>query len=83
MPCYDPPPAWEGSKRSNAEQAAKLLCGAIGMRLDAGQPVGKELLTWYLEHRHIDMQIASAHDRQSEAAAARADVARVTKLLKA
>lgn len=61
MPCYDPPPEWDGPARKNATDAAKILCAMVG-----GAPnyrlVPRPVLVWYYEHRKIDLM--RAHDRR-------------------
>lgn len=57
MPCYDPPPPWEGERRVSAEQAARLLCAIVAERLEQCEPVSRELLAWWRDHRKIDAQI--------------------------
>ena len=58
MPCYEPSEPWEGTQQRNAEQAARLLCRHVSATLDAGQMPERDLLSWYIEHREIDRQIA-------------------------
>ena len=85
MPCYEPPPPWEGAQKQNAEQAAKLLCGKVTALLDSGHMVERELLLWYAEHRQIDWQIATTpyYGKPDKAEAARAvqDIERARVLL--
>lgn len=60
MPCYDPPPPWEGKQRKNAEQAVRLLCLVIGDSVRSADPrLPREFLTWFIEHREIDRKIAT------------------------
>lgn len=58
MPCYDPPPPWEGEAKASAEQATRLLCAMIAPAVHAGEIINAELLLWYLNHRMIDLRIA-------------------------
>lgn len=85
MPCYEPPPPWEGAQQKNAEQAVRLLCKKIGALLDGPHAIESELLTWYIEHREIDLQIATTpyygKPDNSEADKAKRDIERAKKLL--
>lgn len=80
MPCYDPPPPWEGEYRKSAEEAVRLLCGMVGACLDAGEPVPSEALAWFIGHRNIDYAAATspswATANPAEAAMAMDDVTR-------
>lgn len=58
MPCYDPPPAWEGRQRENAHEAVRLLCDIVAMLMRATAHVSEDLLKWYVTHREIDLEIA-------------------------
>jgi hypothetical protein len=80
VPCYNPPPPWEGKQKENAEQAVRLLCSMVGQNL-ATMP--NEVLTWFLEHREIDLEIAtgSCSPDVSGAEAAKNDIARVRAIL--
>ncbi len=58
MPCYDHPPTYEDEARKNAESAVRILCGLISPRVRAGDnTLSLELLTWFIEHRRIDIEI--------------------------
>lgn len=89
MPCYDPPPPWQDRQRWSAEEAVRILCHVIGQSLDAGLLTGLEArrpLEWYLEHRKIDLEIATNRDGYglpdaAEADKIRADLGRVEALL--
>jgi hypothetical protein len=59
MPCYDPPPPWQGAQKESAELAARLLCGIVRARLERGETPERELLAWFAGHREIDRQIAT------------------------
>jgi hypothetical protein len=61
MPCYEPPPPWEGKQQNNAQQATQLLCKLVSERVRAkDKTIQKELLLWFIEHRNIDIQIAAS-----------------------
>jgi len=85
MPCYEPPPPWEGRQRKNAEQAVRLLCQKVGALLDSGHMVERELLLWFAEHREIDRQISTTayYGKPDAAEADRAvkDIERAKRLL--
>lgn len=86
MPCYDPPPPWEGAQRKNAEQATRLLCRVVGDRVRAEDPtLPREFVLWFAEHREIDRQIATTpyYGKPDAAEAARAvqDIERAKRLL--
>ena len=57
MPCYDPPPPWEGRRIKSAERAVALLCDEVGGRLLDGRTVPREQIEWYIGHREIDLEI--------------------------
>ena len=59
MPCYDPPPPFEGEERRNAEKAVKLLCSNVANKIDNGETVEIPLLEWFLEHKQIDLKVAT------------------------
>lgn len=86
MPCYDPPPPWEGAQKTNAEQATRLLCRVVGDRVRAGDPtLPREFVLWFAEHREIDRQIATTSyygkPDPVEAAKAVQDIERARRLL--
>lgn len=88
MPCYVPPPPWEGAQRKNAEQAARLLCQVVGGRVRAGDPtLPREFLLWFVEHRKIDRRIATTPSYgnvdPAEAAGATRDIELAGRLLNA
>lgn len=57
MPCYDPPPHWEGEAKENAEQAVRLLCGFVSERIREGDStLPPEFVFWFIKHREIDLQ---------------------------
>lgn len=64
MPCYDPPPPYQAAAEASAEQAVKILCSIMGSLTKEtvidylNHLLSVENLTWYLEHRKIDLQIA-------------------------
>ena len=60
MPCYDPPPPWSERSRRSEMQAVKLLCATVGGSLSGAHMVPEELLEWYVEHRRIDLEIATS-----------------------
>jgi len=62
MPCYDPPPPYQGEQRKNAEEAVKLLCDLVTQKVSKSEPVSVELLTWWKDHRAIDAKAASYKD---------------------
>jgi hypothetical protein len=63
MPCYDPPPPWEGKERESTEKAARLLCKLIGEWLNDQEAIEQhltiELLKWYIDHRKIDLEMVT------------------------
>ena len=59
MPCYDPPPPWEGRARESGEKAAALLCRLVRANLENRRPVPREVLLWFVEHRRIDLSVAT------------------------
>lgn len=76
MPCYDPPPEWEGDAITNAWEAVQLLCAAMSMP----EPKLNTLkyAQWYLAHRRIDlrMELASWRPTNPETVATiKADIA--------
>jgi len=86
MPCYDPPPAWEGDARKSAEEAAKLLCGMTRAMLDAGEVPPQPVLRWYIDHRKVDLrQLREPHYRapgtRAEIDEVLRDIRRVEQLL--
>lgn len=85
MPCYDPPPPWDETSKQNATQAVKLLCELTKNSLRNAQPISKDVLKWFLEHRRIDYQIATTeyfgNPNPVDAQDALDDIAKVRKLL--
>ena len=87
MPCYDPPPEWEGDARKNAEEAVRLLCDQVETRLRGSNGLVSvppaELLRWYLAHRKIDLRIAldPRMGKKWEAADISQDIIRIEKWL--
>jgi hypothetical protein len=84
MPCYDHPPAYEQEARKNAQSAVQILCGLIGPRVRTGDnTLSFELLTWFIEHRRIDIEIerdessrcVRRHPRQEVVSEAERDIA--------
>lgn len=57
MPCYCPPPPYEGEEKSSANEAARLLCEMITAMKDANQPISRKLLKWWRDHRAIDLKM--------------------------
>lgn len=57
MPCYDPPPVWEGDVAKDGKQAAQLLCAMV-----KGAPsylmVPAPILAWYARHLRVDLMVA-------------------------
>ena len=87
MPCYDPPPPWEGAQRANALQATQLLCAHIKEQLDNNNGIAViDFLQWFADHREIDRQIATTfyfgNPNPEEASKAKQDIARAKRLLK-
>lgn len=58
MPCYDPPPPYEGRQRQNAEQASRLLCTIVRNQMARKETIADSVIKWYIEHRRIDLEIA-------------------------
>lgn len=87
MPCYDPPPPWEGKQRANAEEATKILCEFVRERLySRPEEIPTKIRKWFLEHRKIDVEIYSStyyggKNAKKEQEAARKDVERMKYLL--
>lgn len=88
MPCYEPPPAWEGAARRNAEEAAQILCATVRDMLDQDvQGIPDGMLRWYLDHRRIDLlQVDDPDPRNRRPEISReailADIARVEAMVK-
>jgi hypothetical protein len=84
MPCYEPPPPWEGTQRKNAEQAVRILCALVREDL-ASMPL--DVVAWFLEHREVDLQIATTpyygNLSPRDADEAKADIARARAVLEA
>jgi len=59
MPCYDPPPPYQDEEKENAEKAVSLLCGEIAHKIDNKEPITRSSLLWFLEHKKIDLKIAT------------------------
>lgn len=51
-----------------------MLCGVVTSMLDTGCEISRDLLTWYVEHREIDFEIATVpyYSKPDPAAAAKA-----------
>ena len=86
MPCYDPPPPWEGAQRANALQATQLLCTHIKKQLDCNNGIAViDFLQWFADHREIDRLIATTpyfgNPNPEEASKAEQDIAHAKKLL--
>jgi hypothetical protein len=82
MPCYDPPPPYEGAERKSAQQAVKLLCALVTTHIDHGIPANAELLNWYIAHRKIDIEMARYCQKgDGEIYAAKKDIERAKRLL--
>ena len=87
MPCYDPPPSYEGKARRNAENAAKILCGMVSAMIKENQPVERDLLVWWRNHREIDLEVVLdprnqlEYDRETEKQCRR-DILRANTMLK-
>ena len=85
MPCYDPPPPFEGEARESAEHSSRLLCGLIATKIANRHHVDKELLEWWVTHREIDAKVAVdnhyGRNNQQDADAALRDVAIAKKML--
>lgn len=59
MPCYEPPPAWSGEQRDNAQKAVPLLCDQVTGLLRTGLPIDRRHLVWYIEHTQLDIKVAT------------------------
>ena len=86
MPCYEPPPPWDGVQKKNSEQAVRLLCQVVGDRVRAEDPtLSREFVMWFAEHREIDRQIATTpyygNPDPAEAAMAVQDIEHARRLL--
>jgi hypothetical protein len=56
MPCYDPPPPFEGDAKKNAEQACRILCDMCGELMRREIPLPLNLASWFYNHRVIDLR---------------------------
>lgn len=81
MPCYEPPPPYEGAARKSAEDAARLLCGFVSKEIKARRVPDIDLLLWWKEHRRIDAYIAEHDQDYQEKDQAIKDVGLVTILI--
>lgn len=85
MPCYEPPPPWEKEARSSAIEAVKILCAHIQAELARHTILPQLWLIWFLEHRKIDLQIATTeyfgHPDPIEAEKCREDIRYVEGLI--
>jgi hypothetical protein len=86
MPCYDPPPPYEGNQRKNTEEAARLLCDMVKQGINAGLVPPRDLLKWFIDHRQIDIESLKYYGREdrnkSEIEAAKKDIERAQALIK-
>jgi len=55
MPCYTPPPPWQGEQRRNAEQASVILCEYCTKQLADDEFMPQKLLKWFIQHREVDL----------------------------
>lgn len=82
MPCYDPPPPYEGNQRKNTEEAARILCDMVKQAIVVGIVPPLEVLKWFIDHRQIDVESATYWRRTGEIEAAKKDIERAQALIK-
>lgn len=85
MPCYEPPPEWEGDARRSAEDAAKLLCVQVGSAIRRGEQVSIPLMRWYVGHRYVDLRMIAdpRMGLRDTSALIRAEIQRVEQMIEA
>ncbi|RLB65909.1 MAG: hypothetical protein DRH08_07335 [Deltaproteobacteria bacterium] len=73
MPCYEPPPPWEGDAKRSSEEATRILCSQVKAQLSRGERPSDELLEWFAGHREIDARIAAWTGSQYPSASIRCE----------
>ena len=82
MPCYDPPPPYEGNQRKNTEEAAWILYNMVKQVLVVGIAPPREVLKWFIDHRQIDVESATYWRRTGEIEADKKDIEGAQALIK-
>lgn len=76
-------PPWEGATVICANKAVQLLCAQVIGDLDAGRPIDRARLDWFIEHRTLDWRRANwgPYLNHAEAQQALDDIARAQALV--